>query len=499
MKRFVGIAAIAFAAQSGWALAQPVIVAPPDEAPRGRAERLSPGDSGPQRVPGRVERDVQQPPSAQRGPQSEGMRAQESQRGEIQRSPNSQREQAQRERHEQQTEQRAQEMQRGQSQQREREQAQRERHEQPADQRAQEIQKGQSQRDREQAQREERAGRPDNQPPGQQRAQPQQPGNQPGATESARPGATPGTDDNQRSGSAQRPGAQPGTADSRTTAGRQPAGDDRAESEKQTIAESVRSRIDRNEIKAENLGVSVSVGAQLPARVQLQPVPSEIASLRPQYRNFRYTVSDREIVIVDPGSRRVVEVIERDGGRHGGIDVYASFERRRDVRRWRAPTSVVVEQGVVLPADAPYADLPVEIVDRNPRWRGYQYVMTEQDEVAIVEPRSHRIVDVVDKSGTRSAAAAPTTSGSTARQSSSNGTDSRHEIARLILNDARPGDIQGIEGLKGAVLSSEIVLRPIPTQASEQDSELRGYHYALVGDDVLIVDPQSRRIVDVIE
>ncbi|WP_165923661.1 DUF1236 domain-containing protein [Bosea sp. BK604] len=261
----------------------------------------------------------------------------------------------------------------------------------------------------------------------------------------------------------------------------------------------MRSRVDRNEIKAENLGVSVSVGAQLPTRVQLQPVPGEIASLRPQYRDFRYTVSDREIVIVDPRSRRIVEVIERDGGRHGGVDVYASFERRRDVRRWRAPTSVVFEEGVVLPADAPYADLPAELVDRNPRWRGYQYVMTEQDEVAIVEPRSHRIVDVVDKSGMRSAAAAPATSGSTARQSTSNGTDSRHEIARLILNDARPGDIQGIEGLKGAVLSSEIVLRPIPAQASEQDSELRGYHYALVGDDVLIVDPQSRKIIDVIE
>lgn len=488
MKRFVGIAAIAFAAQSGWALAQPIMVAPPDEAPRGRP---SPGDAGPQTAPGRSEREIQRPrgdgpSSAQRGPQSEGMRAQENQRTEPQRGPNPQREQAQRERQEQQTDQRPQEMQRSQNQQREREQAQRER------------------------QQDERAGRrdaerPDSRQPAQQRAQPQQPENRPGAAESARPSTNPGADDNQRSGStAQRPGTQPGPAgteptDSRATAGRQPAGDERAETEKRTIADSVRTRVERNEIRPENLGASISVGTQLPTRVQLQPVPREIASIRPQYRDFRYTVSDREIVIVDPRSRRIVEVIERDGARHGDVDVYASFERRRDVRRWRAPTTVVFEEGVVLPADAPYADLPVEIVERNPRWRGYQYVMTEQDEVAIVEPRSHRIVDVVDKSGTRSAAAAPATSGSTARQPTSNGTDSRHEIARIILNDARPGDIQGIEGLKGAVLSSEIVLRPLPAQAAEQDSQLRGYHYALVGDDVLIVDPQSRRIVDVIE
>lgn len=262
----------------------------------------------------------------------------------------------------------------------------------------------------------------------------------------------------------------------------------------------MRERVERNEIRPErDLGVSVTVGAELPSRVQLQPVPREIASIRPQYRDYRYTVSDREIVIVDPRSRRVVEVIERGGGRNGGADYYTVFEQRRDVRRWRRPDTVVFQQGVVLPASAPYHDLPVEIIERNPNWRGYQYVMTESEEVAIVEPRTHRIVEVVGPTGTTSASAAPATTGGTAGQQSPATADDRHQIARIILGDAKPGDMQGVDGLRGAILPSQMILRPLPAEVEERDQQLRGYQYTLIGDDVLIVDPQSRRIVDVIE
>ena len=245
--------------------------------------------------------------------------------------------------------------------------------------------------------------RPDTRP-STQTTQPQRPEERPTGSDTARPGASPAPDGTQRQGATtQRPDAtQPGATTAAPTgsapAGRQSAAGEQAEPEKRRIADTVRERVERNEIRpVENLGVSVSVGAELPSRVQLQPLPSEIASIRPQYRDYRYTVSEREIVIVDPRSRRIVEVIERGGGRSGGSDIYAVFEQRRDLRRWNRPSSVVFEQGVVLPSDAPYYDLPVEIVERNPRWRGHQYVMTERDEVAIVEPRTRRVVEVVDR------------------------------------------------------------------------------------------------------
>lgn len=260
----------------------------------------------------------------------------------------------------------------------------------------------------------------------------------------------------------------------------------------------MRERVERNEIRpVQNLGVSVSVGAALPSRVQLQPLPRDIAAIRPQYRDYRYTVSDREIIIVDPRSRRIVEVIDRGGGRSGTVDIYAAFEYRRDVRRWRRPAEIVFQQGVILPASAPYYDLPVELVEGNPNWRGYQYVMTESDEVAIVEPGTHRIVEVVDKSASRSASAAPQTTGALSSQARAPG--DRHDLARIILGNAKPGEVQGIDGLRGAVLPSQIVLHPLPPEVEERDQRLRGYHYTLIGDDVLIVEPQSRQVVDTIE
>gem|GEM_PF-7105826 len=267
----------------------------------------------------------------------------------------------------------------------------------------------------------------------------------------------------------------------------------------QRIADTVRQRIERNEVRPiQDLGVSVSIGAELPSRVQLQPLPSDIAAIRPQYRDYRYTVSDREIVIVDPRSRRIVEVIDRGGGRGGSVDIYAAFERERDVRRWHRPDTVVFREGIVLPAGVPYHDLPGEVIERHPDWRGYQYVMTESEEVAIVEPRTRRIVEVVDKNVPRSAAAAPA-SGSATASPPSNGTGDRHELARMILADAKPGEIQGVDGLKGAVLPAQVALRPLPAEVEQQDQQLRGYQYALIGDDVLIVDPTSRVIVEVIE
>ncbi|MGH6782438.1 MAG: DUF1236 domain-containing protein [Sphingomonadaceae bacterium] len=366
----------------------------------------------------------------------------------------------------------------------------------------QDEQREQRQGDRRDGRRDIEQAQPQGRTPGSlESAQPQRPETRPGPAGTAQPGATPGQDERQRAPnpSAQQQPAGAPAPDGRSPTERQSAEGQRPDADRQRIVDTVRERVERNEIRpVQSLGVAVTVGAALPSRVQLQPVPREVVSIRPQYRDYRYTVSEREIIIVDPRSRRVVEVIER-GGRSGSASYYAVFEQRRDVRRWRRPDAVIFQQGVVLPASAPYYDVPVEIVERNPNWRGHQFVMTETDEIAIVEPRTHRIVEVIDRSGGAPAPAAATTTASTGSQPAANASSDRHEIARIILGNAKPGDMQGIDGLKGAVLPSQVVLRPLPPEAEERDQQLRGFQYTLIGDDVLIVDPQSRRIVDVIE
>jgi hypothetical protein len=51
----------------------------------------------------------------------------------------------------------------------------------------------------------------------------------------------------------------------------------------------------------------VTVGATLPAEVQLAPVPP---AWGPTFTNYRYIYTDDRIVLVEPSSRRVIQIID---------------------------------------------------------------------------------------------------------------------------------------------------------------------------------------------
>lgn len=51
----------------------------------------------------------------------------------------------------------------------------------------------------------------------------------------------------------------------------------------------------------------VTFGATLPAEVQLAPVPP---AWGPTFTNYRYVYTDDRIVLVEPSSRRVVQIID---------------------------------------------------------------------------------------------------------------------------------------------------------------------------------------------
>ncbi len=56
------------------------------------------------------------------------------------------------------------------------------------------------------------------------------------------------------------------------------------------------------------------IGAPLPGDVELMPLPPTIVDLVPEYRDYDYVVVNDEIVIVQPSTRQVVEVINTCGG-----------------------------------------------------------------------------------------------------------------------------------------------------------------------------------------
>jgi Protein of unknown function (DUF1236) len=65
---------------------------------------------------------------------------------------------------------------------------------------------------------------------------------------------------------------------------------------------------------SEHVNVNVRVGEPLPGDVRLMPLPPTIVDLAPEFRDYDYFVANDEIVIVQPSTRHVVEVINTGGG-----------------------------------------------------------------------------------------------------------------------------------------------------------------------------------------
>jgi hypothetical protein len=63
----------------------------------------------------------------------------------------------------------------------------------------------------------------------------------------------------------------------------------------------------KEKVKPVTLKERVTVGATLPADVELAPVPQ---TWGPSVSKYRYVYSDNHVMLVEPSSRKVVQVIE---------------------------------------------------------------------------------------------------------------------------------------------------------------------------------------------
>jgi hypothetical protein len=59
-----------------------------------------------------------------------------------------------------------------------------------------------------------------------------------------------------------------------------------------------------------NVNFNISVGTVIPRTVVLHPLPASVIEIYPQWRGYRFVLVEDEIIIVEPGSYRIVAVIE---------------------------------------------------------------------------------------------------------------------------------------------------------------------------------------------
>ena len=92
---------------------------------------------------------------------------------------------------------------------------------------------------------------------------------------------------------------QPGSRQSRTTVQIRPE-------QRTRITETIRGL---NVRPVANVGIRISVGTIVPRRIQLRPLPPAIVEFVPEFRRYRFFEVPNEIIIVDPVTFEIVEVI----------------------------------------------------------------------------------------------------------------------------------------------------------------------------------------------
>jgi len=62
------------------------------------------------------------------------------------------------------------------------------------------------------------------------------------------------------------------------------------------------------------IGFRATVGARVPDSVELKPLSDTLAKLVPQARDFSIGMVEKEVILVDPGTRQVVAVVTQEPG-----------------------------------------------------------------------------------------------------------------------------------------------------------------------------------------
>ena len=174
------------------------------------------------------------------------------------------------------------------------------------------------------------------------------------------------------------------------------------EQQRTTVVQRFRETGAIDRARVTDVDIDISVGTRVPReRIRLAPVPAVIVEEVPAYRGHLFFVVRDEIVIVEPSTYVIVDVIRLDGapGRAARVDgrltltseqreiVLAHIDLQPGVRLGIGEISV----GMSVPGTVELRPFPRAVIAEVPELEGYRYFVFDQ-EVAIVDPDERRIV-----------------------------------------------------------------------------------------------------------
>jgi hypothetical protein len=154
-----------------------------------------------------------------------------------------------------------------------------------------------------------------------------------------------------------------------------------------------------------NVNFSISVGTVVPSTIALHPVPEDVVAIVPQYRGYDFFVVRDQIVIVEPGTKRIVTVIDRGGSQASAEPSHERVrytEKEREVIRkgvhrrttTGATTTTTVTVGERLPDTVELHTFSPDVVRVVPSVRSYRYVDTPSG-VYLVDPQQRTVIEEI--------------------------------------------------------------------------------------------------------
>jgi hypothetical protein len=159
--------------------------------------------------------------------------------------------------------------------------------------------------------------------------------------------------------------------------------------------------------------------------VHFQPLPADVVEIAPQYRGYDFFVAREDIVIVEPSTYKIVDVLPRSGRSRAEVPAsqptaaaapsrkttFSDNDReviRRHARSSRtesrteeqrttgsATSSTRVRVGDRLPDSVEIRSFPDEVHRESPALREYRYIERD-NRTYVVEPRERTIIEEVE-------------------------------------------------------------------------------------------------------
>ncbi|MGY3616688.1 DUF1236 domain-containing protein [Bradyrhizobium sp. USDA 10063] len=162
----------------------------------------------------------------------------------------------------------------------------------------------------------------------------------------------------------------------------------------------------------------------------------------------------------------------------------------RSERTATRTSNVSVNIGQRLPPSIQPHRLPADIVRIAPQYRDYDYTLVD-DRVVIVDPRRREVVDILDEGPGYGGAAAY------GRERIVISDDMRTRFRTLARGSSTTVGSTTPSG--GMSASNCLSLQPVPEEMVRNNPDLGNYRYLAVGDQIVLVDPQQQKIVQVID